>query len=197
MLECVVNISEGRRLDVVDSVAASAGVDLLDVHHDGDHHRSVLTLVGQDAARSVAATAVAAIDLRTHRGAHPRLGAVDVVPFVPLGSSTLDDALAARDAFGAWAGRELGLPCFVYGPERSLPDVRRHAFVSLQPDYGPGRPHPDRRSGGHRGPGGPGGLQPLAGRSRIWPGPAPWPVNSAARRFAPWGWRSATRSRCR
>ncbi len=142
MLECVVNISEGRRLDIVDAVAAAAGIDLLDVHHDGDHHRSVLTLVGRHAPRSVAATAVAAIDLRQHQGAHPRLGAVDVVPFVPLGSATLDDALAARDDFGAWAGRELGLPCFVYGPERSLPDVRRNAFVSLEPDFGPARPHP-------------------------------------------------------
>ncbi len=142
MLECVVNISEGRRLDVIDSVTASAGVDLLDVHRDRDHHRSVLTLVGQEAARSVTTTAVAAIDLRTHEGAHPRLGAVDVVPFVPLGSSTLDDAIAARDAFGAWAGLELGLPCFVYGPERSLPDLRRHAFDRLQPDFGPARPHP-------------------------------------------------------
>ena len=142
MLECVVNISEGRHLDVVDSIAASAGIDLLDVHRDGDHHRSVLTLVGQDAARSVTTTAVAVIDLRTHQGAHPRLGAVDVVPFVPLGSATLDDAIAARDAFGAWAARELGLPCFVYGPERSLPDVRRHAFQDLRPEFGPTRPHP-------------------------------------------------------
>ena len=73
---------------------------------------------------------------------HPRIGAIDVVPFVPLAGSTLDDALAARDRFCRWAGHELDLPCFCYGPERSLPDVRRGAFHELAPDCGPTRPHP-------------------------------------------------------
>jgi glutamate formiminotransferase len=67
---------------------------------------------------------------------------VDVVPFVPLDGSTLDDAVAARDDFCRWAAAELGLPCFRYGPERSLPDVRRHAFGDLRPDDGPAEPHP-------------------------------------------------------
>jgi glutamate formiminotransferase len=64
------------------------------------------------------------------------------VPFVPLGEATLDGAVAARDAFAAWAGRELLLPCFRYGPERTLPEVRRRAFVDLEPDTGPPTPHP-------------------------------------------------------
>jgi glutamate formiminotransferase len=82
------------------------------------------------------------LDINEHEGAHPRLGVVDVVPFVPLGSATMADALAARDEFAAWVGDDLGVACFLYGPERSLPDVRRHAFVDLMPDTGPGQPHP-------------------------------------------------------
>jgi glutamate formiminotransferase len=145
MLECVVNISEGRDASVLDAVAAAAGAALLDVHTDPHHHRSVLTLAGpevEEAARGVAAEAVARIDLRRHQGVHPRLGAVDVVPFVPLDGSTMEDAVAARGRFARWAGDELALPCFLYGPERSLPDVRRGAFGSLAPDTGPALPHP-------------------------------------------------------
>lgn len=150
--ECVVNISEGRDRRVVDAVAAAAGSTLLDVHVDGDHHRSVLTLGGglaevEDAARAVTTEAVARIDLSSHAGAHPRLGAVDVVPFVPLGlagraATPFGATRDARDAFCAWAGAELALPCFCYGPERSLPEVRRGAFRTLAPDAGPPRPHP-------------------------------------------------------
>lgn len=142
MLECVVNVSEGRDRAVLGAVTAAAGADLLDVHTDPHHHRSVLTVVGEGAARAVAAVAVDAIDLRAHQGAHPRLGALDVVPFVPLGDATVADAVAARDRFVAWAARELGVPCFAYGPERSLPEVRRHAFDGLAPTAGPARPHP-------------------------------------------------------
>lgn len=141
MLECVVNISEGARPEVVAGVASSAGSDLLDVHSDADHNRSVLTLVGEGAARRVARAAVEALDLRDHRGAHPRFGVVDVVPFVPLEGSTMADALAARERFLAWAADELALPGFAYGPERSLPEVRRRAFRDLEPDAGPRRPH--------------------------------------------------------
>ena len=123
MLECVVNVSEGRREDRLGVLAAAAGADLLDVHRDGDHHRAVLTLVGTEAPRRVAAAAVAELDLRAHDGVHPRLGVVDVVPFVPLEPATMADAVAARDAFAAWAGGELGVPCFLYGEERSLPRI--------------------------------------------------------------------------
>lgn len=142
MLECVVNISEGRDRRAIARIGAAAGPALLDVHTDPDHHRSVLTLVGEDAARAVAAAAVLTLDLRHHAGVHPRIGVLDVVPFVPLGSSTLDDARAARDAFADWLATTFGVPCFVYGPERSLPEVRRTAFRELAPDVGPARPHP-------------------------------------------------------
>ena len=145
MLECVVNVSEGRDAAVLDALASSAGPALLDLHRDPDHHRSVLTLAGpdvEDAARRVAAEAVARIDLRRHTGAHPRLGAADVVPFVPLQGSEGADAVRARDAFARWAGTDLGVPCFLYGPERSLPELRRRAFTTLAPDSGPPRPHP-------------------------------------------------------
>lgn len=142
MLECVINISEGRRADVIDAIASAAGADLLDVHRDGDHHRSVLTVVGAEAPRRVAAATVAAVDLGTHAGVHPRFGVVDVVPFVALEGSGPDDAIAARDDFASWFADELGVPCFLYGPERSLPEVRRRAFTELQPDRGPPEPHP-------------------------------------------------------
>ncbi len=142
MLECVVNVSEGRDDEVLQRLAAAAGPDLLDLHRDPDHHRSVLTLVGVDAPRRVASEAVDGIDLHGHTGVHPRLGAVDVVPFVPLAGSTMTDALAARDAFARWMGEDLGVPVFLYGPERSLPDVRRRAFRDLAPDVGPPTPHP-------------------------------------------------------
>lgn len=147
MLECVINVSEGRDRAVVAALGSAAGRCLLDVHSDPDHHRSVLTLGGrldevEAAARAVAAEGVRLIDLRQQAGAHPRLGAVDVVPFVPLGEVPMADAVAARDRFVDWAAVELAVPCFRYGPERALPDVRRYAFVTLPPDSGPAEPHP-------------------------------------------------------
>ena len=142
MLECVVNISEGRDPEVLAALTEAAGPLLLDLHSDPDHHRSVLTLLGEDAPRAVAEVAVARLDLRDHAGAHPRLGVVDVVPFVPLDGATMADAVAARDAFAAWIVDALGVPCFCYGAERSLPEVRRRAFTNLRPDVGPSAPHP-------------------------------------------------------
>jgi glutamate formiminotransferase len=142
VLECVVNISEGRRRSVLDAIAGVAGRALLDVHADPHHHRAVLTLVGEEAPRAVAAAAVERLDLRAHHGVHPRLGVVDVVPFVPLDGAGPDDALAARDRCAAWIADELGVPVFLYGPERSLPDVRRGAFRTIEPDHGPDVPHP-------------------------------------------------------
>ena len=145
----------GQRPDTILEIAACAGRALLDVHSDPWHHRSVLTLGGDDveaAARAVAAAAVDLLDLSDHEGAHPRLGVVDVVPFVPLprlgggrrrgADDDLGEALAARDRFARYAADELGVPCFFYGPERSLPEVRRRAFVTEAPDAGPAVPHP-------------------------------------------------------
>jgi glutamate formiminotransferase len=151
LLECVVNLSEGRREDVIARIAAAAGPSLLDVHSDRHHHRSVLTLGGpevEEAACAVTSRAVDELDITGHRGAHPRLGVVDVVPFVPLGavigeqSVDLADAIGARDRFARWAGRGLALPCWLFGPQRSLPEVRRRAFRDLRPDTGPTTPHP-------------------------------------------------------
>jgi glutamate formiminotransferase len=145
VLECVVNVSEGRDVAVLDGLRGAAGDDLLDVHTGAWHHRSVFTLVGEAAPRRLAAAAVASIDLRAHEGVHPRIGAVDVVPFVALEGSTPADALAARDAFAAWMEAELEVPCDRYGPERTLPEVRR-AAAGL-----PGHPTAGRCAVGARG----------------------------------------------
>ena len=110
MLECVVNVSEGRDPAAIRSLASSAGADLLDIHSDPFHHRSVLSLLGSTAIRNVCTRAVETLDLGHHKGVHPRLGVVDVVPFVPLLGSTFDDAVAARNDFARWAGEQLGIP---------------------------------------------------------------------------------------
>src|SRR5882762_8339781 len=109
VIECVVNISEGRHPDVVEAVAAACGPVLLDVHTDPDHHRSVLTLAAPpgvvgESALALARTAVTQIDLSGHAGVHPRLGAVDVVPFVPLGAG---GCAGAADKAAGGMGQEL------------------------------------------------------------------------------------------
>jgi len=150
------NISEGRDLAVVGLLADACGPCLLDVHSDGDHNRSVFSLAGEQArvevaARDLAAAAVGMLDLAHHSGVHPRLGVVDVVPWVALEGWPLRDvapslarqcAGAARDRFAQWAASALGLPVFLYGPERTLPEVRSSAWRALTPDLGPNRPHP-------------------------------------------------------
>jgi glutamate formiminotransferase len=148
VLECVVNISEGVRTTTIAEIAHAAGSALLDVHSDPHHHRSVLTLAGADAVRSVASRAVDLLDLTDHVGVHPRLGVVDVVPFVAYSRPSTDtDAETARDAFAEWAAVELGVPCFLYdglagGTHPTLPEVRRRAWRDLLPDVGPVAPHP-------------------------------------------------------
>ncbi len=142
MLECVLNVSEGRDATVIEALASAAGRDLLDLHTDPHHHRSVLTLRGEDAPRRVATEAIARLELSKHVGAHPRVGIVDVVPFVPLDGHTTLDARAARDAFASWLVQRHRVPVFLYGAERSLPDIRRAAFRGLTPDAGPSTPHP-------------------------------------------------------
>ena len=142
MLECVVNISEGRDRRLLSALDAACGNDLLDRHTDRHHHRSVFTLVGEEAVRALATEVVDRLTLDRHVGAHPRLGVIDVVPFVALSGSSPDDALRARDEFARWLAHTHGVPSFLYGPERTLPDIRRHAWTSLFPDVGNHHPHP-------------------------------------------------------
>lgn len=150
MLECVVNVSEGRRLNVIDQLAASCGRSLLDVHVDEDHHRSVFTLAGdvETAAMNLERAAMRLIDISTHRGVHPRLGVVDVVPFVAVSGDEAEQlrAIGAAQLHAETLANELAVPTFLYGlahPEgRSLPEVRRDAFTKFQPDFGPAEPHP-------------------------------------------------------
>lgn len=141
MLECVVNISEGTHLEAIATFAQAVSDDLLDVHSDSEHNRSVFTLVGEWAPRELATHVVDICNLGRHEGVHPRLGVVDVVPFIALDGSTFDDALRARDDFAQWAATKLNVPCFLYGPERTLPFIRKHAWKELLPDVGPELPH--------------------------------------------------------
>jgi glutamate formiminotransferase len=143
VLEAVPNFSEGRDLGkvraLVDIIAAT-GVDVLDWSADADHHRSVVTFIGDPPvveAASVAAArfALEHIDLRRHSGVHPRVGALDVLPFVPLVGVTMDDAVSAAHRVGRQIGA-LGLPVFYYGmasapPGRKLSDLRRGGFERL------------------------------------------------------------------
>ena len=123
LIECVPNVSEGRRADVVTALAEAVshvdGVRLLDRSSDPAHNRSVLTLAGgtvavQQAVMALFETALAVIDLRRHTGAHPRLGAVDVVPFVPLGGATMEQCVALARETGAAVAARFQLPVFLY-----------------------------------------------------------------------------------
>lgn len=145
MLECVINISEGTDQNILADLGKSCSRSLLDVHSDSDHNRSVFTLAGADVeedARFLASSALSRIDLASHVGVHPRFGVVDVVPFVPITESgaTFEEAMHARNSFAQWMA-ERGVPCFLYGPERTLPYVRKHAFVELTPTVGATSPH--------------------------------------------------------
>ena len=149
------NISEGQRPEVLAAVAEACGTALLDVHTDADHHRSVFTLArpssdqAAEAALALARAAVERIDVSVHTGVHPRVGAVDVVPFVAFDDPTANGLAVAGDVARAWGQRvsdELGVPVFLYGaadPQgRTLPELRRTAFRERTPDLGPAKPHP-------------------------------------------------------
>jgi glutamate formiminotransferase len=153
VLEAVVNVSEGRDQRRIGAIGAAAGRALVDVHTDPDHHRSVFTIAAREAAMTEAAVhrlvdvALEDLDLRDHAGVHPRLGVVDVVPFVALPPTPADVAVAAAHAFGAWLARVHRVPVFFYAdaaPDgRTLPTVRRDAFTAtLPPDLGPATPDP-------------------------------------------------------
>lgn len=150
LLECVANVSEGRRAEVLADLAGACGAALLDVHADPDHHRSVFTLAGRgsgapEAALRLARAVASHLDIGAHEGVHPRLGALDVVPFVALTGGATDASEAAR-SFGAAAAEELAVPVFAYGGAdpsgRSLPATRRAAFSTRAPDFGPPEAHP-------------------------------------------------------
>ena len=157
-LESVPNFSAGRDQAAIDAIGSALGAHarLLDVHADADHNRSVFTLVGSEAELTDALlagieVAVERIDLRRHEGAHPRIGAADVVPIVPLRPEDLERARAAALAVGERIGSELGLPVFLYAPpERGPAFYRRGGPAELQrrvddgelePDFGPARLH--------------------------------------------------------
>ena len=157
LLECVVNVSEGRDEATIMQLHDSCGPYLLDLHSDADHNRSVFTLGGPrdvlfDAVRALASDVVARLDFPAHSGVHPRVGTLDVVPWVslrrtrdgPLADGAIPESVSARIRFAAWAGSELRLPCFLYGLGGfpSLPEVRRRAWVDLAPATGPPVPHP-------------------------------------------------------
>ncbi|TMI79388.1 MAG: glutamate formimidoyltransferase [Bacillati bacterium ANGP1] len=163
IVECVPNFSEGRRPDVLDALAAGVrgpGIRLLDVSADPDHNRAVFTFVGEgeavlEAAFRSAAVAVERIDLRAHQGVHPRIGAVDVIPFVPLAGGSMPACVKLARRLGALLADRLGLPVYLYGEaegrRRTLAEIRRGEFEGLRtaiakperhPDFGPARIHP-------------------------------------------------------
>ena len=166
LVESVPNISEGRRLDVVerlaDALTSSPGVYLLDRTSDASHNRSVFTVAGEHEAVGIGlerliALAIDEIDMDAHTGEHPRIGAVDVVPFVPLGDTTMDACVELAREFGARIAARYGLPVYLYAQAATrsdrvkLADVRRGQYEGLKaeiaqngraPDFGPSRMHP-------------------------------------------------------
>jgi glutamate formiminotransferase / formiminotetrahydrofolate cyclodeaminase len=167
LVECVPNFSEGQRKEVIESIAdairKTPGVTLLDVESNPDHNRSVISFVGEpgpvkEAALAASQKAIELIDLRHHKGEHPRMGAVDVVPFVPLSGVTMENCVSLAQSFGLEFAEKFHVPVFLYEeaattPERrNLADVREGEFEGLRdkigtdlakkPDFGPEKIHP-------------------------------------------------------
>jgi glutamate formiminotransferase / 5-formyltetrahydrofolate cyclo-ligase len=166
LIESVPNVSEGRRLDVVerlaDALTSSPGVHLLDRTSDASHNRTVFTVAGEHEAVGIGlerliAQAIEDIDMEVHTGEHPRIGAVDVVPFVPLGDTPMDACVELAREFGARVAGLFGLPVYLYAQAATrsdrikLADVRRGQYEGLkaeiahngrEPDFGPSRMHP-------------------------------------------------------
>lgn len=166
LVESVPNVSEGRRLDVVerlaDAIQSGNGVHLLDRTSDASHNRTVFTLAGEpdavaEALDRLVATAIDEIDMETHTGEHPRIGAVDVIPFVPLGETTLDECVEMARTFGQRIADRYDLPVYLYAAAAArsdrvkLADVRRGQYEGLKeeidqagrrPDFGPSTIHP-------------------------------------------------------
>lgn len=166
IIECVPNFSEGRDLEKIESIAdcfrGKSGVKLLDYSGDADHNRSVITVAGEpdsikNAVIEAVGKAVELIDLTKHSGEHPRMGAVDVVPFIPIKNVTMDEAIALSKEVALQVADRFNLPVFLYEASASgrhrenLADVRRGEFEGLtekmklhewKPDFGPDSPHP-------------------------------------------------------
>lgn len=166
LIECVPNFSEGRRKEVMDAIvneARSSNVKILDFESDADHNRSVLTFIGspeaaKQAALAVSAKAIELIDLNQHRGQHPRMGAVDVVPFIPISDVSMEECIQLAKDFAAEYAARFKVPVFLYEeattkPDRKdLADVRKGEFEGLReqigkipekaPDFGPNKIHP-------------------------------------------------------
>jgi glutamate formiminotransferase / 5-formyltetrahydrofolate cyclo-ligase len=167
LIECVPNFSEGRRPEVLEEIVHALGqidgVTLLDQSRDETHNRSVVTFAGAAepvvrAATAAVGRAIQLIDMEKHTGAHPRIGAVDVIPFVPLGATRLEECVDLARRFGEQIAKLFDIPVYLYGeaalrPERRrLADVRRGQYEGLkaeigtnparEPDFGPARLHP-------------------------------------------------------
>jgi glutamate formiminotransferase len=166
VIECVPNVSEGRNSEVLSEIASAVrsapSVRLLDVSSDPSHNRSVLTLVGdaegvRQGVRALFGAAVPRIDLTRHRGEHPRMGAVDVVPIIPIRGATVEQCVALSREIGAEIAEQHGIPVFLYEDSassdrrRNLAEIRRGEFEGLaekmkaaewKPDFGPEAPHP-------------------------------------------------------
>lgn len=166
IIECVPNFSEGRRGEVVtaivDAVRASGPIRVLDLSSDADHHRSVLTFAGDAAAiraaiEALVAACVERIDLRTHQGRHPRMGAIDVIPLIPVRGVTMVECVTLAREVGQTIATRHALPVYLYeeaatnDARRNLAEIRKGEFEGFaakmkdprfKPDFGPDRPHP-------------------------------------------------------
>ena len=165
MIECIPNVSEGRDRAAIDGIVGAVGASgcrVLDLHVDPDHNRSVVTFVGQEdelfeGVLALSREAMARIDLRAQRGVHPRMGAVDVIPFVPLEDVAMVDCVRVARRVGRAIGEGLGIPVFLYEAaasseaRRNLAAIRKGQFEGLEkklgqagwaPDFGPHSPHP-------------------------------------------------------
>jgi len=165
VIECVPNVSEGRDTDKIKTIAGvieRTGAKLLNLSSDPNHNRTVITLAGEpqvvaEAAFDVARAAIASIDLTHHEGEHPRMGAVDVIPFIPVGGVTMAECCAIAEQVGKRIGEELNVPVYLYAESarvpqrRMLPTIREGEFEGFaekikdpawQPDFGPAERHP-------------------------------------------------------
>ena len=167
LIECVPNFSEGRRLSVINKIADSSkkvkGVKVLDVEWDRSHNRSLVTIVGTPedilkAAFEMVKTATKLIDMRKHKGEHPRIGATDVIPFIPVSGTTINECVVLSNKLARKVADELKIPVYMYEASAkkknriNLADIRKGEYEGLRkeietnperkPDYGPSQMHP-------------------------------------------------------